>query len=244
MQKNFSRLNPKAVVLVATIRALRLHGGVDKDSYDIPNIEAVKKGFENLGKHIENILKYNITPVVAINSYITDSDEETNFIIEACSNLGIEAIPSKCWEFGGDGSIELAKAIAEKVESNNTPYTPLYNWNSSVKDKIKTIAKETYGATAVQYSSTAEQQLKKIEALGFNHFPICMAKTQKSFSDNEKLIGRPKGFKIKVREIEIAAGAQFIIPILGKILRMPGLPTIPASEKMTISDNGVISGLS
>ena len=240
----FANLNPKCVVLVATIRALRHHGGVKKEGYNMQNLAAVTEGFKNLEKHIENIRKYNIEPVVAINSFISDTIEEVNFVIKKCKSLGVHAVLSEGWAKGGEGTKELAKAVVDIVENKATQYKPLYDWKSPVTEKIEIIAKEIYGAAAVEYSKKAQLNLRRINRLGFNDFAICMAKTQKSFSDNEQLIGRPDGFTVTVREIEIAAGAQFIIPILGKMMRMPGLPATPASEGMTIDKNGVISGLS
>ena len=240
----FAKLNPKCVVLVATIRALRHHGGVKKENYNVQNLEAVKEGFKNLEKHIENIRKYNIEPVVAVNSFLSDTSEEVNFVIEKCSSLGVHAVLSEGWSKGGEGTKELAKAVVDIVKNKATQYKPLYDWKSPVTEKIEIIAKEIYGASKVEYSKKAQLNLRRINRLGFNDFAICMAKTQKSFSDNEQLIGRPEGFTVTVREIEIAAGAQFIIPILGKMMRMPGLPAIPASEGMTIDKDGIISGLS
>ena len=240
----FAKLNPKCVVLVATIRALRHHGGVKKENYNVQNLEAVKEGFKNLEKHIENIRKYNIEPVVAVNSFLSDTSEEVNFVIEKCSSLGVHAVLSEGWSKGGEGTKELAKAVVDIVENKATQYKPLYDWKSPVTEKIEIIAKEIYGASKVEYSKKSQLNLRRINRLGFNDFAICMAKTQKSFSDNEQLIGRPEGFTVTVREIEIAAGAQFIIPILGKMMRMPGLPAIPASEGMTIDKDGIISGLS
>ena len=240
----FANLNPKCVVLVATIRALRHHGGVKKEGYNTQNLAAVTEGFKNLEKHIENIRKYNIEPVVAINSFISDTIKEVNFVIKKCKSLGVHAVLSEGWAKGGEGTKELAKAVVDIVENKATQYKPLYDWKSPVTEKIEIIAKEIYGAATVEYSKKAQLNLRRINRLGFNDFAICMAKTQKSFSDNEQLIGRPEGFTVTVREIEIAAGAQFIIPILGKMMRMPGLPATPASEGMTIDKNGVISGLS
>ena len=240
----FANLNPKCVVLVATIRALRHHGGVKKEGYNTLNLAAVTEGFKNLEKHIENIRKYNIEPVVAINSFISDTIEEVNFVIKKCKSLGVHAVLSEGWAKGGEGTKELAKAVVDIVENKATQYKPLYDWKTPVTEKIEIIAKEIYGAATVEYSKKAQLNLRRINRLGFNDFAICMAKTQKSFSDNEQLIGRPEGFTVTVREIEIAAGAQFIIPILGKMMRMPGLPATPASEGMTIDKNGVISGLS
>ncbi|WP_347922528.1 formate--tetrahydrofolate ligase [Pontimicrobium sp. SW4] len=240
----YAGLNPKCVVLVATVRALRHHGGVQKEDYNTPNLDAVKDGFKNLEKHIENIRKYNIEPVVAINAFVSDSEEEINYVKATCESLGVQAVLSEGWAKGGEGTKNLANAVVNVVENKATQYKPLYDWKSPVKEKIETIAREIYGADGVIYDKLAELNLRRINNLGFNDFAICMAKTQKSFSDDEKLIGRPTGFKVTVREIEIAAGAQFIIPILGKMMRMPGLPAVPASEGMSIDKDGVISGLS
>jgi len=239
-----ANLNPKCVVLVATIRALRHHGGANKDELNTANIEYVKKGFVNLEKHIENIRKYNIEPVVAVNSFTNDTSEEVKLVIDKCADLGVQAVVSEGWAKGGEGTQDLAKAVVNIVENKATQFKPLYNWKSPVKEKIETIAKEIYGADGVDYDRKAELNLRRIDRLGFNDFAICMAKTQKSFSDNDKLIGRPTGFRITIREIEIASGAKFLIPILGKMMRMPGLPARPASENMSIDNNGKISGLS
>lgn len=244
IKSQYAGLNPKCVVLVATIRALRHHGGSLKEEYNTPSLERVQNGFKNLEKHIENIRKFNIEPVVAINSFISDTEKEVQFVIDACAKLGVQAVVSEGWAKGGEGTKNLAQAVIDVVENKATQYKPLYDWKSPVKEKIEKIAKEIYGADAVTYDKKAELNLRRIDRLGFNDFAVCMAKTQKSFSDNDKLIGRPKGFSVNVREIEIAAGAQFIIPILGKMMRMPGLPATPASENMTIDNNGVISGLS
>ncbi len=240
----YAELNPKCVVLVATVRALRHHGGSPKEEYNIPSLERVEKGFENLEKHIENIRKFNIEPVVAINSFVSDSEEEVALVKEKCSALNVQAVVSRGWADGGEGTKELALAVTDVVENRATQFKPLYDWASPVVEKIETIAKEIYGADGVDFDNKAKLNLRRIDRLGFNNFAICMAKTQKSFSDNEKLVGRPKGFIITVREIEIAAGAQFLIPILGKMMRMPGLPSTPASENMSIDNDGVISGLS
>jgi formate--tetrahydrofolate ligase len=237
-------LSPKAVVLVATIRALRHHGGAKKEEYNTPNLDFIKKGFCNLEKHIENIRKFNIEPVVSINAFSNDSKEEIDFIIEHCKKLGVQAVVSEGWAKGGKGTTNLAEAVVKVVEANKSNFKPLYNWKSPVVEKIETIAKEIYGAKAVNFDKKALLNLKRIERLGFSDFAICMAKTQKSFSDNEFLIGRPENFTVTVREIQIAAGAKFIIPILGAMMRMPGLPGTPASENMTIDNDGVISGLS
>lgn len=237
-------LKPKAVVLVATVRALRHHGGAKKEEYNTPNMEYVKAGIGNLEKHIENIKKFGLTPVVAINHFPTDSQEEIDFIISTCANLGIKAVVSKGFAEGGKGASDLAKAVVEVVEAGESNFQPLYDWSLPVKNKIEKIAKEIYGAKTIKYSAKALKDLKDIENLGLNELPVCIAKTQKSFSDNAKLIGRPEGFEITVREFEYAVGAGFIIPILGNMMRMPGLPSVPASEGMTIDNEGVITGLS
>jgi len=239
-----SGLSPKAVVLVATIRALRHHGGADKDELNEANVDRVRKGFVNLEKHIENIRKFNIEPVIAINAFISDTPDEVQVVIEKCQELGVQAVVSEGWAKGGEGAKDLARSVVSVVEKAASKFKPLYDWNSPVKEKIETIAREIYGAVKVDYDKKAKLNLRRIDRLGFNNFAVCMAKTQKSFSDNESLIGRPEDFIVTVREIEIAAGAKFIIPILGKMMRMPGLPPIPASENMFIDDDGVISGLS
>jgi formate--tetrahydrofolate ligase len=241
----YGRLKPSVVVIVATIRALRHHGGALPNELNSASVDRVKKGFCNLEKHIENIKKFGINPVIAINHFITDTDEEINELIKLCADLNVKAVLSKGWLLGGNGTQELAKAVIEEIEKTEiNTFKPIYDWNSTVKQKIETIAKEIYGADGVDFSAKAEQDLKRIEKLGLSKLPICMAKTQKSFSDNESLIGRPSHFRITVREFEIAAGAGFLIPIIGNMMRMPGLPSIPASEGMDIDDHGIISGLS
>jgi formate--tetrahydrofolate ligase len=240
----YAGLKPNAVVLVATIRALRHHGGAKKEEYNTPSLERVKKGFENLEKHVENILKFGIKPVVAINSFISDSKEEIDFIKSECAKFGVDAVVSECWAKGGAGTTDLAKAVVKVVDSGENNFKPLYDWNLSVEEKIKIIATEIYGADSVEYSAKARAGLKTINALGYDKLPICMAKTQKSLSDNEFKIGRPRNFSVTVREFEFAAGAGFVIPILGEMMRMPGLPVTPASEGMDIDANGKITGLS
>ena len=188
--------------------------------------------------------KFGLQRVVAINNFYTDSQEEIDWLIEKCASVGVKAVLSKGWAEGGNGTAELARAVVAEIESGKSNFKPLYDWASPVKEKIETIAKEIYGADGVDYAGEAEAGLRTIAKLGLDHLPICMAKTQKSFSDNEKLTGRPSGFRITVREFEIAAGAGFLIPILGNMMRMPGLPAIPASEGMDIDNNGVITGLS
>jgi formate--tetrahydrofolate ligase len=237
-------LKPKALVIVATIRALRHHGGAKPDEYNTPNMDYIQKGFENLEKHIENCKKFGFNAVVALNNFYTDSDAEINYVIEKCAALGVKAVISKGWGDGGNGTMDLAKAVVEVIESKKNNYKQLYDWNLSIEDKIKTIATEIYGAVDVTYSPKAKTQLKEYAKLGVNGFPVCMAKTQKSFSDDEKRVGRPTGFKINIREFELAAGAGFVVAIVGDMMRMPGLPVIPASEGMDIDNNGNITGLS
>lgn len=237
-------LKPKVSVLVATIRALRHHGGAPKEEYNTASVERVAKGLENLEKHIENMQKFGLNPVVAINAFPSDTDEEVKLIQDRCASKGVKAIVARGFAKGGEGMTDLAQAVVTEIEAGKNNFKPLYDWKSPIKTKIETIAKEIYGADSVEYSQQALADLKKIDELGLSHLPVCMAKTQKSFSDNEKLVGRPKGFSVNIREFEFAAGAGFVIPILGAMMRMPGLPVHPASEGMTIDNNGVISGLS
>ncbi|MBE2245785.1 MAG: formate--tetrahydrofolate ligase [Candidatus Competibacteraceae bacterium] len=240
----YGNIKPDAIVLVATIRALRHHGGAKKDEYNTPSIERVKKGFANLEKHIENCKQFGITPVVAINHFITDSDDELKYVIMQCESMGVKAIASHCWAHGGDGTTDLAKAVVDNIKTGSNHFTPLYDWNLGIEEKIHTIATRIYGASHVEYASSARSKLNTIKNLGYDKMPVCMAKTQKSFSDNETKIGRPTDFHITVRDFEFAAGAGFVIPILGDMMRMPGLPAVPASEAMDIDENGNISGLS
>ena len=237
-------LKPKAVVLVATIRALRHHGGASKDQYNDPSLERVEKGFPNLEKHIENMKGFGLTPVVAINAFPTDSQEEVDFIKTRCQEMGVSAIVSRGFAEGGEGTKDLATAVVEVIDSGKNNFKQLYDWKAPVKEKIETIARKIYGAEGVDFSKKALTDLRKIENLGLGELPICMAKTQKSFSDNAKLLARPTGFRVTVREFEFAAGAGFLVPILGNMMRMPGLPAVPASEGMSIDNNGKISGLS
>ena len=237
-------LKPKAVVLVATIRALRHHGGATKEQYNDASVERVEKGFENLEKHIENMKKFGLNPVVAINSFFSDSDDEVQLVQKRCANMGVKAVVSEGFTKGGEGTKNLAIAVVEEIENGSNEFKQLYDWKAPVKEKIEIIAKEIYGADGVEYSKKALIGLRKIENLGLDNVAVCMAKTQKSFSDNDKLTGRPTGFSVTVREFEFAAGAGFVIPILGNMMRMPGLPAVPASEGMTIDNNGKISGLS
>ncbi|MFT6872929.1 MAG: formate--tetrahydrofolate ligase [Roseivirga sp.] len=237
-------LKPKAVVLVATIRALRHHGGATKDEYNTPSVDRVKAGYANLAKHIENLQKFGFNPVVAINAFPSDTEDEVNLIKKKCAGQGVHAVIASGWATGGEGMTELAEAVVGTVESYQNDFQPLYDWQAPIKEKIEIIAKEIYGAIQVDFTKLALLQMKRIEKLGFSDLPICMAKTQKSLSDDETVFGRPENFVVTVREFEHATGAGFIIPILGQMMRMPGLPAVPASEGMSIDDDGVISGLS
>lgn len=237
-------LKPEAVVLVATIKALRHHGGAKKDALNVPDAEKVRTGFSNLEKHIENIMSFDLKPVVAINLFPGDTAEEITLLQELCRQLGIEAVVCKGFTEGGKGMTELAEAVARAVENKESNFHTLYENSISIEDKIHTIATIIYGARDVAYSARAKSQLKRINELGFNTFPVCMAKTPKSLSDDERKVGRPTDFVVTVREFEIASGAGFVIPILGDMMRMPGLPNIPAAENMDIDANGKISGLS
>lgn len=236
-------LNPKAVVLVATVRALKYHGGVPVDQLNTPNAAAVRKGLVNLDKHVENIKKFIDACVIGINRFTTDTDEEIDMILEHAASLNVEASVAEVWAKGGEGALDLAEKVANVVEKNNADYRPLYDWNWTTEKKIETIAKKIYGAAAIDYTTKAKQDLKKIKDLGLDNLAVCVAKTQKSLSDNPALLGRPKDFIVTVREIEIAAGAGFVIPITGNIMRMPGLPSKPAAENFDIDDEGNISGL-
>jgi len=236
-------LKPKAVVLTATIRALKYHGGADLKSLTEPNVEALKKGLPNLEKHLENIAKFGMVPVIAINRFVSDTDEEIQVVKELAYSKGIRIAVAEVWAKGGAGALELAQHIIDVVESQKSNFKPLYDWEMGVQEKIATIATEIYGAEYVDYTAKAKADLRKITDLGLDALPVCIAKTQKSLSDNPNLLGRPKDFIITVREIEIAVGAGFLIPITGDIMRMPGLPAHPSSEGIDISDDGEITGL-
>ena len=241
---HYGNMKPDAYVIVATVRALRYHGGAKKGEYEKPNLAAVEKGIENLKKHIENSFKFGLRPIVAINHFANDDDAEIDFIREECKKLGVKAILADEFTKGGEGMQELAEEVVYCADYCNNDYQPLYSINDTIENKIETIAREVYGADGVNYSQKARQDLKIITDLGFDSLPICMAKTQKSLSDDEKKIGRPKDFRVTVREFEFAAGAGFIIPILGDMMRMPGLPSVPAAEGMSIDKDGLITGLS
>ena len=236
-------LNPSAVVLVATIRALKYHGGVKVENLKEENTAALRKGIENLEKHVENMKKFNICPIVALNKFVTDTDAEIQIVADKCKELGVPMEVAEVWAKGGEGAEKLAILAAKVAEQCVCKLKPLYEWSWDIEKKIETIAKEIYGAAAIDYTAQAKSDLKKIIALGLDKLPVCIAKTQKSLSDNPKLLGRPKDFVVTVRQIGIAAGAGFVIPITGEIMRMPGLPEKPAAENIDIDEQGHITGL-
>lgn len=239
----FGQLKPDCAVIVATIRALKHHGGVKKDSLNIPNVEALVKGIENLHKQIENIQKFGLPVVVAINKFITDSDEEVAYIEAFCSSIGVKVALTEVWEKGGEGGIALGKAVLDTIKSVESNFKPLYDETLPIKDKIKIIAKEIYGADDVTFTGSASKQIVEIERLGLGSKPICVAKTQYSLSDNPELLGRPSGFNVNVKEVRVSNGAGFIVALTGDIMTMPGLPKVPAAERMDIMKDGSITGL-
>lgn len=239
-----SGLKPDAVVLVATIRAIKHHAGLSAEEFKTENVPAIAKGFCNLEKHIENIQKFGLNPVVCINAFPDDTEAEYEALKGLCWTKGVTAIVSTAFVVGGKGSAALAEKVIAEIESGTANYKPLYQKEDSIEHKIITIATEIYGAKAVEFSPKSKTQLKMINDLGFNDFSVCMAKTPASFSDNEKLIGRPTDFVITVREFEIASGAGFIVPLLGDVMRMPGLPAVPNAERIDIDDDGRVIGLS
>ncbi len=239
----FAGISPKAVVIVATIRALKYHGGMKLDELKSENLEALANGLENLKKHIENIKSFGLPPVVSINRFVSDTEAELQLVFDAVKALGAKVAVAEGWAKGGEGMKELAERVVEAIESCEGNYIPTYDWNDTVENKINAIAQKIYGAAVVEFSSKAKTDLKKIYKLGMDKLPICMAKTQYSFTDDPKKLGRPTGFTLTIREFEFAAGAGFIVPIVGEILRMPGLPQIPSAEAIDVDANGVISGL-
>ena len=229
-------LKPDAVVLVATIRALKYNGGVSKEQLGEENIEALEKGIVNLDKHIENIQKYGVPVVVTLNQFITDTDKEYSFVKRHCEEKGCEFAIAKVWAKGGEGGLELAKKVMDTLSVKESNFKPIYEDTLSITEKIEKIAKEIYGADGVEYSDAAKNELEHITKMGYAHFPVCMAKTQYSLSDNANLLGRPQGFKITVREVYVNAGAGFVVAITGKILTMPGLPKSPAAERIDYNE--------
>lgn len=236
-------LKPQAVVLVATIRALKYHGGVEVENLKKEDINALLRGMVNLEKHIENMRKFKVTPVVAINHFTDDTEAEIHALKTRCAELGVEAHIADVWAKGGEGAIELAEAVVKTIDKGNSNFEPIYKWSEAIEKKIKQIATEIYGADDVEYSAQAKKDIQRIKDLGLSGLPICIAKTQKSLSDDPKKIGWPIGFTITVRNVELAAGAGFIIPLTGEMMRMPGLPTHPAAENIDIDIDSNIKGL-
>ncbi len=240
---SYAGLKPDAVVLVATVRALKMHGGVPKTDLATPDVEAVKRGIVNLEKHIENIKQYGLPLVVAINAFAQDTPEELEAIRSHCAAHGVNVALSEVFAKGGEGGIELAKEVVALATSGKADFKLLYGEELGLKEKIETIAKKIYGAVGVNYTKEANNALKDFEKMGYGHLPVCMAKTQYSFSDDPALLGRPEGFEITIKNCRIAAGAGFVVVLTGDIMTMPGLPKVPAAEKIDVSDDGVISGL-
>ena len=236
-------LKPDAVVLVATVRALKYNGGVAKADLAEENLDALAKGIVNLEKHIENIQKYSVPVIVTLNSFVTDTDAENAFIEKFCRERGCEFALSEVWEKGGEGGLDLAQKVLETLETKESDFHTLYNDELSLKDKIRTIAQEIYGAHDVVYEPAAEKQLAKIESMGFGSFPICMAKNQYSLSDDATKLGRPENFDIHIREVYVSAGAGFVVALTGAVMTMPGLPKVPAANGIDVTDDGKITGL-
>jgi formate--tetrahydrofolate ligase len=239
----YGGLKPACVVIVATVRALKLHGGMKKDELSTPKVEALAKGIENLEKQIENIKKYGVTPVVAINRFVTDSDEELKFVEEYCNKLGVQVALTEVWAKGGEGGLALAEKVLNILENEQGNFRVLYDEKLSIREKMGVIAREIYGADGVSFTKDAEKQIKELETIGLDKLPICVAKTQYSLSDNQMLLGRPKDFTVTVREVRVSNGAGFIVALTGDIMVMPGLPKVPAAEKMDILEDGTIVGL-
>lgn len=239
----YGDLNPNCIVVVATMRALKHHGGVKKEELNIPNVEALARGIVNLEKQIENMKKYNVPVVVAINKFVTDSEEEIQFIKDFCEKLNVRVALSDVWAKGGEGGLELANIVNEVLDNEQSNFKVLYDENNSVKDKILTIAREIYGARDVVYTPAANRQIAELEKFELDKLPICMAKTQYSLSDNPTLLGRPENFDITVKEVRVSNGAGFIVVLTGDIMTMPGLPKVPAANRMDILENGEIIGL-
>lgn len=236
-------LKPDAVVLVATVRALKYNGGVPKAELSSENLDALKKGIVNLEKHIENLQKYGVPVVVTLNSFITDTQAETDFVAQFCKERGCEFALSEVWEKGGEGGIALAEKVLETLKKKQSNFKPIYADELSLAEKIETVVREIYGADGVNYAPAAAKELKRIEELGMGHFPVCMAKTQYSLSDDQSKLGRPSGFTVNVREVYVSAGAGFVVAVTGAIMTMPGLGKTPAAYGIDVDDDGVIQGL-
>ena len=239
----FAGIKPDAVVIVATVRALKMHGGVDKKNLQEENVEALKKGFANLAKHIENMRLFDVPVVIGINKFISDTDEEIATLRKLCEDYGVEVALNNCWAEGGKGGVEMGEKVLKLLQQPKTPYKPLYDVNASIPEKLETIVKKVYGGDGVLFEGNAQKQIKELEAFGLDKMPICVAKTQYSLSDNPALLGAPKGFKVTVKDVRVCTGAGFIVCQTSNIMTMPGLPKVPAANRMDIDENGVITGL-
>ncbi len=239
----FAGIKPDAVVIVATVRALKMHGGVDKKNLQEENVEALKKGFANLAKHIENMRLFDVPVVVGINKFISDTDAEIQALRDLCADYGVEAALNNCWAEGGKGGVEMGEKVLKMLEQPKTPYKPIYDVNDSIPEKLTAIVQKVYGGDGVVFEGNAKKQIQELEAFGLDHMPICVAKTQYSLSDNPALLGAPKGFTVTVKDVRICTGAGFIVCQTSNIMTMPGLPKVPAANRMDIDENGVITGL-
>ena len=239
----FAGIKPDAVVIVATVRALKMHGGVDKKNLQEENVEALKKGFANLAKHIENMRLFDVPVVVGINKFISDTDEEIATLRKLCEDYGVEVALNNCWAEGGKGGVEMGEKVLKLLQQPKTPYKPLYDVNASIPEILETIVKKVYGGDGVLFEGNAQKQIKELEAFGLDKMPICVAKTQYSLSDNPALLGAPKGFKVTVKDVRVCTGAGFIVCQTSNIMTMPGLPKVPAANRMDIDENGIITGL-
>lgn len=238
-----SGLKPDCVVLVATVRALKYNGGVPKTELNTPNVDAVRAGFCNLQKHIENLHKFGVPVVVTLNNFVSDTEDEVNYIKSQCEAMGADFAIAKVWEKGGEGGIDLANKVLEVLDTKESKFKVLYDENDTIENKINTIAKEIYGADSVIIDPKAKKEIARLEGLGYDKLPVCIAKTQYSLSDNPTLLGRPSGFKISVKEVRVSAGAGFIVVLTGNVMVMPGLPKVPAAENIDVDSNGNITGL-
>lgn len=243
IKSRYGNLKPECVVIVATIRALKHHGGVAKMDLNTPNVEALAKGIANLEKQIENIKKFNVTPVVAINRFVSDSDEEVEYIKDFCNKMDVKVALSDVWAKGGEGGIELGNIVMDILETNTSEFAPIYDEKATIEEKVLTIAKEIYGAIKVNYTPAAKKQIAELEKFNLDKLPVCMAKTQYSLSDNASLLGKPEGFEITVKEVRVSNGAGFVVVQTGDIMTMPGLPKTPAANKMDVLKSGEIVGL-
>lgn len=239
----YGNLEPSAVVIVATIRALKMHGGVKKTELGQENLAALDKGFANLSKQVENIRKFGLPVLVAVNRFVNDTEAEVELLLKKCKEYGVEAALNEVWEKGGEGGIEMAQKLVSLIENEKPNFKPIYDVEATIAEKIGAIVREIYGGTGVVFSAKAQKEIKRLEELGLDKLPICMAKTQYSLSDNPALLGAPEGFEITVNEVRVSAGAGFVVCLTGDIMTMPGLPKVPSAELIDIDENGVVTGL-